>query len=237
MSTFVHWFTLYMLSIFLQPFLRLDLGRTFYCVFVYVPYVYFRLRRRNWTHPLRQIRLTIEHRTRLKYLQHKIWMTAQVWMYHRINDTSPLEKTKRQKENYLVSSTGKHAKKKPDQYYWTFLAKYTRWRCNPALIGVIRRVLFPYIPSMVCMTVNSNLDPWSMQDRAWSIRLSTHFRHTSTNILSMLHSGLVHEACTFCIAFFFMHFKDKPHKFGTKPFMLCCGKSTSCITACIYFIR
>ena len=79
----------------------------------------------------------------------------------------------------------------------------------------------------------SNLDNQAKTDRAWKVRsISNVLQETFSKYyipglyLSFDEAVLPGESA---LHSFLMYFKDKPHKFGTKLFMLCCAKSAYCI--------
>jgi hypothetical protein len=80
---------------------------------------------------------------------------------------------------------------------------------------------------------NNNLDPRAKIDRAWKVRqLSDTLQRTSAAAFKLGKYVSFDEAVLPSRASmhsFLMYFKDKPHKFGTKLFMVCCGSTAYCV--------
>ena len=104
-----------------------------------------------------------------------------------------------------------------------------------------------FIESVLCADIisrylhfTSNMDPRAKIDRAWKVRLvSDVLQETFSKYyvpgqyVSFDEAVLPGESA---LHSFLMFFKDKPHKFGTKLFMLCCAKSAYCIRYHIFHI-
>ncbi|KAF0706495.1 hypothetical protein AaE_014077 [Aphanomyces astaci] len=85
---------------------------------------------------------------------------------------------------------------------------------------------------------NNNLDPRARTDRAWKVRsISDMLQKTSAGAFKLGRYISFDEAVIpgrASMHSYLMYFKDKPHKFGTKLFMVCCGKTAFCARFEIY---
>jgi hypothetical protein len=102
---------------------------------------------------------------------------------------------------------------------------------SPGTFGsYIKRDRFIDICRYLHMT--NNEDPRAKQDRAWKIRSVSDALQKTFRTGYKLGKYIAFDEAVIpgrsSMHAFRQYFKDKPHKFGTKLFMLCCGTDAYC---------